>query len=179
MPVKPLSFGTRASSRGLRADPIGPGGSAGSRPGASGEMKRAEGGSEVPPSGVVLGIPDYWPEVCGYAPWVEEIWMNYISNALKYGGRPPVVELGAEYLPNRNQARFWVRDNGNGLTAEEQTRVFTPFTRMNQAKVEGHGLGLSVARRIAERLGGEVQVQSEVGAGSIFSFTLPVLSNGA
>jgi signal transduction histidine kinase len=69
--------------------------------------------------------------------------------------------------------RFWLRDNGNGLTEEEQGKVFTPFTRLNQAKIEGHGLGLSVVQRIVERLNGEVGVESEVGVGSKFSFTLP------
>jgi signal transduction histidine kinase len=52
-------------------------------------------------------------------------------------------------------------------------RVFMPFTRMTQAKIEGHGLGLSVVQRIVERLGGQVGVDSEIGRGSRFSFTLP------
>ena len=123
-----------------------------------------------------LIIPDIWPEATGYAPWVEEIWMNYISNAMKYGGAPPVVELGGEAV-SKKTVRFWVRDNGGGLTTEEQARLFTPFTRLNQAKVEGHGLGLSVAQRIAQRLGGKVRVDSKPGAGSVFSFTLPVANN--
>jgi signal transduction histidine kinase len=69
--------------------------------------------------------------------------------------------------------RFWVRDNGEGLTAEEQTRLFTPFTRLDKMRAKGHGLGLSIVRRIVEKLGGQVDVTSEVGQGSAFSFTLP------
>jgi signal transduction histidine kinase len=116
-----------------------------------------------------------WPTAKGYAPWVEEVWVNYISNALKYGGTPsapPRVELGGEALPD-GMARFWVRDNGPGLTPEEQARLFTPFTRVGQAHASGHGLGLSIVRRIVERLGGQVHVQSAPGQGSVFSFTLP------
>jgi PAS domain S-box-containing protein len=116
--------------------------------------------------------PDSYPVAAGYAAWVEEIWANYISNAIKYGGTPPVIELGAESLPD-GMVRFWVRDNGNGLSTQDQERVFTPFTRLSQVKIEGHGLGLSVVQRIVEKLGGEVGVESAPGRGSVFSFTLP------
>jgi PAS domain S-box-containing protein len=123
-------------------------------------------------TGAKIVTPTTWPTVCGYASWVEEVWMNYLSNAMKYGGSPPVIELGADDVAD-GVVRFWVRDNGNGLTPEEQQNVFTPFTRLNQVKVEGHGLGLSVVQRIVRRLGGVVGLQSEVGDGSTFSFTLP------
>jgi two-component system sensor histidine kinase/response regulator len=119
-------------------------------------------------------VPDDWPVALGYGPWIEEVWTNYLSNALKYGGRPPRVEAGATTQEN-GQVRFWVRDNGAGLTPEEQARLFTPFTRLDQVRAKGHGLGLSIVRRIIEKLGGEVGVESEgvAGQGSVFSFTLP------
>jgi PAS domain S-box-containing protein len=119
-----------------------------------------------------INMPPRFPAALGYAPWVEEIWANYLSNALKYGGTPPRIAIGAETLEN-GQVRFWVDDNGHGLGADDIDRVFMPFTRMTQAKIEGHGLGLSVVQRIVERLGGEVGVESEIGHGSRFSFTLP------
>lgn len=120
-----------------------------------------------------------WTRALGYAPWIEEVWVNYISNAIKYGGRPPVIELGAERLVDQStdqpaMARFWVRDNGLGLSAEAQQVLFAPFTRLEQARAGGHGLGLSIVRRIVEKLGGEVGVESEVGQGSRFFFTLPL-----
>ena len=72
------------------------------------------------------------------------------------------------------QARFWVRDNGRGLTAPEQSQLFIPFTRLSQANVEGHGLGLSIVQRSVEKLGGMVAVESAgPGQGCVFSFTLP------
>lgn len=119
-----------------------------------------------------ISYPDDFPIAVGYAPWVEEIWANYISNALKYGGRPAKITIGADE-PKEGMIRFWVRDNGRGLTTDEQNRVFTPFTRLNQVKIEGHGLGLSIVQRIVHRLGGDVGVNSVVGEGSEFSFTLP------
>ncbi|MEW5960997.1 MAG: ATP-binding protein, partial [Chloroflexota bacterium] len=112
----------------------------------------------------------------GYAPWVEAVWTNYISNAIKYGGRPPHVELGAEVQPG-GMVEFWIKDNGDGLSAEEQRRVFAPFTRLSQVSTEGHGLGLSIVQRIVEKLGGQVGVKSEgkPGQGCTFSFFLPQL----
>ncbi len=157
-------------------------------------------------------IPEAWPRVVGHAPWVEEVWTNYLSNALKYGGRPeegiPVrVEIGfstmdtpAQLLPCVAQAAaedraispatlhaleslerkpqrqifFWVRDNGMGLTEPEVRQLFTPFERLDQVQIQGHGLGLSIVRRIVERLDGVSGAESKKGCGSTFYFTLPV-----
>jgi len=119
-----------------------------------------------------VSLPETWPVALGYGPWVEEVWVNYLSNALKYGGQPPRVELGAAEQAD-GMVRFWVRDNGPGISPQAQARLFTPFTRLDQVRVKGHGLGLSIVRRIVEKLGGQVGVESEVGQGSVFSFTLP------
>lgn len=130
-------------------------------------------------------LPEAWPSALGHAPWVEEVWANYISNALKYGGAPPRIELGAEVLGGEGEAsplsvvRFWVRDNGEGLTPEQQARLFVPFERLDQTRAQGHGLGLSIVQRIAERLGGAAGVESSPGAGSTFYFTLPGAGDAA
>jgi signal transduction histidine kinase len=122
-----------------------------------------------------LILPPSWPTVEGYAPWLEEVWTNYLSNGLKYGGHPPRLELGATNLAD-GWTKFWVKDNGPGLTAEEQGRLFAEFTRLGKVRAQGHGLGLSIVRRIVEKLGGEAGVESEAGQGSLFYFTLPHLS---
>jgi PAS domain S-box-containing protein len=119
-----------------------------------------------------IQTPNQWPAAWGYAAWVEEVWVNYLSNAIKYGGDPPRIEVGAERL--EDSVRFWVRDNGEGLTEAAQAQLFTPFTRLGQIKAEGHGLGLSIVQRIVTRLDGEVGVESTIGEGSVFSFTLPI-----
>jgi signal transduction histidine kinase len=117
-------------------------------------------------------LPEAWPKALGFAPWIEEVWVNYLSNALKYGGRPPRIELGAD-AESDGWVRFWVRDNGRGIAAEEQSKLFIPFTQLHTVDVESHGLGLSIVQGIVEKLGGSVAVESEVGQGSTFSFTLP------
>lgn len=124
-----------------------------------------------------IALPDFWPVVLGYAPWVEEVWVNYISNAIKYGGRPPRMELGAT-AQSDGQVRCWVQDDGPGISLEDQGRLFTPFTRCTQRNAPGHGLGLSIVKRIVEKLGGQVGVESRVGQGSTFYFTLPVALDG-
>jgi two-component system, sensor histidine kinase and response regulator len=116
-------------------------------------------------------VPPVWPETLGYAPWVEEVWINYLTNGLKYGGRPPRLELGAT-LQADGKIRFWVKDNGPGLRLEEQAALFIEFSRLNQIQIEGYGLGLSIVKRIIDRLEGEVGVESMVGQGSTFYFTL-------
>jgi PAS domain S-box-containing protein len=123
---------------------------------------------------LVMVRPEAWPKVVGYAPWLEQVWVNYISNALKYGGAPPRIELGAtEQLDGR--VRFWVRDYGPGLAPEQQAQLFAPFAQLQHIRPKGHGLGLSIVRRIMEKLGGHAGVESKgvSGQGSIFYFTLP------
>jgi len=93
------------------------------------------------------------------------------------GVRPPRVELGADVLPD-GMLRFWVRDNGEGLSPEQQAQLFTPFTQLRTIHAEGYGLGLSIVRRIVERLSGEAGVESAPGQGSLFYFTLPPVPPG-
>ncbi len=116
--------------------------------------------------------PVRWPAVVGHALWIEELWANYISNAIKYGGGPPRVEVGADVL-DEHHVRFWVRDNGPGISEDGQRKIFAEFTRLEGAGGEGHGLGLSIVKRIAERLDGTVGMTSRLGEGSVFFFTLP------
>jgi signal transduction histidine kinase len=120
-----------------------------------------------------ISIPNYWPVALGYAPWVEEVWANYLTNAIKYGGSPPIVQLGA-FVEGDGFVRFWIQDNGDGISPEDQAKLFQDFSRVNHGRVEGHGLGLSIVARIIEKLGGKVGVDSRgrPGEGSRFWFTL-------
>lgn len=118
--------------------------------------------------------PDIWPQAIGYGPWIEEVWANYLSNGLKYGGRPCQIEIGGDLI-KEGQVRFWVRDNGAGLTAEQQAKLFAEFSRLPETRAKGHGLGLSIVKRIMQKLNGHVGVESKVGHGSLFFFTLPAV----
>ncbi|MEJ2208973.1 MAG: HAMP domain-containing sensor histidine kinase [Anaerolineae bacterium] len=131
----------------------------------SGEIAASQAEVILPPNGT-------WPRALGYAPWIEEIWINYLGNGCRYGGCPPRRELGGEMLAG-GRVRFWVRDHGPGIAPEDQARLFTPFTQLAPGRSDGHGLGLSIVRRIADKLGGQAGVESAPGQGSLFYFTLP------
>ena len=118
-------------------------------------------------------VPESFPPVRGYGPWLEEVWVNYLSNAIRYGGQPPRIEIGADPAEH-DMVRFWIRDNGRGISPEEQARLFVPFSRLESGLARGHGLGLSIVRRIIHKLGGDVGAESAgPGQGSTFYFTLP------
>jgi DNA-binding response OmpR family regulator len=121
-------------------------------------------------TGAQVRLPQSWPRAMGYAPWVGEVWINLLSNAFKYGGSPPKVEVGGE--SDGVHVRFYVRDNGEPLSREDSERVFVPFTRLQQERAEGHGLGLTTVQRIVSRLGGTVGVQPAPTGGNEFHFTL-------
>lgn len=134
----------------------------------------------VQAAGATIVPPDAWPSGLGHAPWIEEVWVNYLTNAVKYGGKPPWIEMGADRAAD-GQVRFWVRDNGPGVTPEQQALLFAPFTRLDLTRATGHGLGLSIVQRIARKLNGRVGVESSgrPGEGSTFYFTLPAVDAGA
>jgi two-component system sensor histidine kinase/response regulator len=135
-----------------------------------------------------LVLPRTWPTALGHGPWIEEVWFNYLGNGLKCGGRPelgvpPHLEMGAyvykAHAPTApatqlKVVRFWIKDNGPGIPPSDQSQLFTPFTQIHHTRGRGHGLGLSIVQRIVEKLGGQVGVESEVGRGSTFWFTLPL-----
>jgi PAS domain S-box-containing protein len=122
-------------------------------------------------------LPERWPTALGHGPWVEEVWVNYLSNAFKYGGSAPRIELNAREQSDgthnqRSMVRFWVRDYGPGLTPEQRAELFAPLSQV-RTSTEERSLGLSIVQRIVTRLGGEVGVASQPGRGSLFWFTLP------
>jgi signal transduction histidine kinase len=111
----------------------------------------------------------------GNKSWLEEVLINYISNAIKYGGTPPEIKITTEMI-QRNKVCYVVSDNGKGLSEEEITMLFKKFSRLDTLRAEGNGLGLSIVKRIIEKLGGEVGVKSKnvPGDGCSFYFILPL-----
>ncbi len=119
-------------------------------------------------------LPMKWHAALGNPIWIEEVWINLITNAIKYGGSPPVVEIGSEV--DGAYVKYWVKDNGHGLTDEEQNYLFTEFTRIHpkRSEIKGYGLGLSIVERVLRKLSGKVGVESAPGKGSVFYFKLPI-----
>lgn len=101
-----------------------------------------------------------------------QIFQNLIGNALKYRSeRNPLIQLsaaerGAEWLVS-------VSDNGVGIKPEDCQRIFEMFRRVNNSSIPGTGIGLAICQRVVERWGGHIWVESQVGQGSTFSFTIP------
>jgi PAS domain S-box-containing protein len=118
--------------------------------------------------------PNKWPVVMGYAPWIEEVWANLISNAIKYGGDPPVLTFGFD-KSEKDEVIFYLQDNGEGLSKNQIDQLFIPFTNLVNSSADSHGLGLSIVKRIVSKLNGKVWVTSVnlPGKGSRFCFSLP------
>jgi len=121
----------------------------------------------------IIKLPDHFSAALGYGPWVEEILYNYISNAIKYGGTPPIVQLGGTVRAD-GFVDFWVQDNGLGLTPGEQAGIFEFGRPLKETTEESYGLGLSIVKRIADKLNGQVAVKSGDAGGCIFTFSLPL-----
>ncbi len=113
--------------------------------------------------------PDVWLNAMGYAPWIEQVWFNYLTNALKYGGQPPRIELTCSAAPD-GCVTYTVRDYGPGIRAEELDSIYAGH---NQPSKGGHGLGLSIVRLIVERQNGTLSAGNHPDGGAVFHFTLP------
>jgi light-regulated signal transduction histidine kinase (bacteriophytochrome) len=101
-----------------------------------------------------------------------QLFQNLIGNALKFNQQHPEIQIGV--FNQGSMWRFSVQDNGIGMKEEELERIFKPFQRLHtREEYEGTGIGLALCRRIVERHGGQLWVESQVGQGSTFFFTLP------
>jgi light-regulated signal transduction histidine kinase (bacteriophytochrome) len=115
---------------------------------------------------------DQLPTVRGDAGLLTQLFQNLIGNALKFHGEePPHVSLSAEQA--EAQWLVEVADNGIGLKPEYAQQIFSPFKRLHRRdEYEGTGIGLAICRKIVERHGGKIWVESEPGKGARFRFTL-------
>jgi two-component system sensor histidine kinase BaeS len=105
---------------------------------------------------------------------LSQAWGNLLSNAVKFTPHGGEIEVAAEHT--RGEIRFRVTDNGPGLSAEDQEKVFVPFFRSNHSQrfPQGMGLGLSIAEELVRAHMGYIEFQSELGQGSTFIICLPL-----
>jgi signal transduction histidine kinase len=118
------------------------------------------------------------PDACGDSLAVEQIFANLLGNAVKYldpdrPGRIEVGCLGTHPKMNHGMRVYYVKDNGLGIPEAYHTRVFTAFNRLHPDASSGEGIGLALVRRMVERLGGSVWMQSTSGVGTTFFTALP------
>lgn len=123
--------------------------------------------------GVTLQTQPDLPFVHVDKPRLVEVLQNLVDNATKYMGaqKDPVIAIGMEGYDESNRPIFFVRDNGMGIAPEYHERIFGLFNKLD-AMSEGTGIGLALVKRIIEFHGGRIWVESEIGRGSTFYFTL-------
>ncbi len=123
---------------------------------------------------VVFIIQDDLPVIHAQPTMLAQVFKNLLSNAIKYSDEAKprtLIEVGCRSADGWH--RFFVRDNGMGMTTEEQHHVFDPFYRVGDKDIDGTGLGTAIIKKVVEAHGGVVTVESTKGQGSCFSFTLP------
>jgi PAS domain S-box-containing protein len=123
---------------------------------------------------VHVSVQEHLPQVSGDGPRLLEVWQNLIDNAAKFmGGQPdPQIEIGQMGNDKHGLPIFFVRDNGIGIDPKFNDRIFGLFDKLNP-RTDGTGIGLALVKRIIEFHGGRIWVESELGKGATFYFTLP------
>lgn len=118
---------------------------------------------------------DPLPAAYAIAPQLRQVFQNLIGNAIKFRGiTAPVVRISAER--DGDAWRFSVKDNGIGIAPEDTQNIFVIFRRFHtREEYPGNGIGLAICKKIVERHGGKIWVESEPGQGTTFLFTLPAL----
>jgi PAS domain S-box-containing protein len=129
---------------------------------------------QIAEKGALIMFKNKLKKIKSYGPWLIEVWINYLGNAIKYGGTPPVITVGCNTLTD-GRVKFWIQDNGDGIAPELQNSLFQKHTRYQPSKALGYGLGLSIVKQIIEKLNGTVGVESSglAGEGAKFFFILP------
>lgn len=104
---------------------------------------------------------------------MRQLFQNLVGNAIKYrGDQPPLVQIAA--VREGGSWVFSVKDNGLGIAPEYKLRIFEMFQRLHGEELPGSGIGLAMCQRIVDRFGGKIWVESELGEGSQFYFTIPI-----
>jgi len=128
---------------------------------------------QIEAGGITVDLQPKLPAVYGDRQRLTEVLQNLLDNASKFMGDQtnPRIEIG-QHGKEDGKAVFYVKDNGVGIEPDYHEHIFGLFNKLN-SKAEGTGIGLALVKRIIEVHGGRIWVESEVGAGSTFLFTLP------
>jgi len=126
-----------------------------------------------PPANIVISIENTLPTVMAEPTRIEQVFQNLLSNAIKFMDKPH-GEIRIVCSSEDKQWKFIIADNGSGIELRHFERIFQLFqTLVPRDRVEGTGVGLSLVKKIVEMYGGKIWLESKVGVGSKFFFTLP------
>ncbi len=116
---------------------------------------------------------DELPECRGDWVQVNQVFSNLIDNALKYRDLDRKLEVRISGSCENGFSKYLVSDTGIGISEEQQAKVFEVFHRLDNGQTEGEGLGLTIVKRILNRLEGSIEIESETGIGTVFTVILP------
>ncbi len=126
-------------------------------------------------SNAQINYPPTFPQIMADRSQLQQLFQNLVANAIKYRAQDRQCIINIRYQTVKNMYEFSIQDNGIGIEAEFFERIFLVFQRLHsKAESSGTGIGLSICKRIVESHGGELWLESEIGTGSTFYFTLPV-----
>jgi signal transduction histidine kinase len=130
----------------------------------------------------VIDLPQNMPSAYSDYDHLKQVLINLLSNAAKYSPKGTTITAGAVHDIEGDKVVIWVRDQGVGISEEDQKQLFGTFHRIRRpetADVPGTGLGLYIVKNLVEAMGGEVKVRSAVGEGSTFYVSMPVAEREA
>ncbi len=144
-------------------------------------IKELELGMLLEETGTVIEVPQPLPKVYADPVQIEQLLQNLIANAIKYRKEDikPVITIKAKENQDK-KVRIEVQDNGIGIAPEYRDEIFKMFKRLHaREKYDGCGIGLSICKKIVDRHAGDIGVESEMGKGSTFWFTIPRAKDAA
>jgi signal transduction histidine kinase len=156
-----VSFVLRASADPSTPGPVGMGAL------VAGVLRQLEG--EIKAAGAVVTQPPSWPTVTGVAPWLQVIWWNLLSNAVRYGG--PAARIRLAWKTDSSGWRFSVTDRGPGVAPDRVAGLFSAFDQLHGMQTPG--LGLSLTHRLVTLQKGTCGYETASKGGASFYFTLP------
>lgn len=122
---------------------------------------------------ITLDLPDDLPDILADAEMIRRVLSNLLENAIKFTPSAGSISVGAKQ--EGDWVRFWVQDSGPGIPEADRERIFDKYTRLHSREgPKGFGLGLAYCRLAVEGHGGRIWVESQLGEGSCFNFTLPI-----